>query len=173
MLNVLSLIDILIFVLPCWVTNMSFQFIRAFKDTIPREHWLHRVPLDRFDFIFFDKKPFIGSGLRISSLVSITTLPFFFNYFLPQGLLYYFQITLLVFLGDLLGSIIKRRLDYPKGAFLPFIDHGDYILLTGAFFVFQEKISFSIFLASLALTYVLHPIVCVIGYKMRIKKQPL
>jgi CDP-diglyceride synthetase len=152
---------------------MSFQFIRAAKDLVPKRHWLRKWNIDMFDFNFFDKKPFMGSGLRVTSLVSITTLPFFFNYFLPQTLLYYFQITLLVFLGDILGSVIKRRFGYSKGTFMPLVDHGDYILLTGAFFVFQEKISFSIFLASLALTYVLHPIVCVIGYKMRIKKQPL
>jgi CDP-diglyceride synthetase len=163
-------LSILIFSVPCWITNISFQCIRAVKDRIPHHHWLRKSKIDSFDFIFFDSKPFIGSGLRITSLVPILILPFFFNLFLPISLIYYFSITSLVFLGDLIGSIIKRRLGYKKGEFAPFIDHGDYILLTGSVFVYEGYISLEIFILSLLLTYLLHPIVCMIGYKLQFKK---
>ncbi len=150
---------------------MSFQFIWAFKKIIPLDHILRKID-EPFDFIFFDNKPFIGSGLRITSIVPILTLPFFFNLFLPVSLFYYLKLTSLVFLGDLLGSIIKRRLGYKKGEFAVFIDHGDYILVTGTIFLLLNYISIEVFLYSLLLTYILHPIVCLIGYKLKIKKEP-
>ncbi len=169
-----TLINIITFVIPCWITNMSFQFIWAFKKLIPNNHPLKILKkIDSFDFIFFDKKYFIGSGLRITSIVPILLLPFFFNLFLPLELSYYFKITFLVFIGDLLGSIVKRRLGFKKGQFALFIDHGDYIITTGLVFIFLKYISMEVFIYSLLLTYILHPIVCYIGYKLKIKEQPL
>lgn len=166
------LINILIFTTPCWVTNMSFQFIWAICRQLPKNHFLNRINKPKFDFIFFDKRPFIGTGLRITSIIPILTLPFFFNIFLPISLSYYLKLTLLVFLGDLLGSILKRRLGYKKGEFALFIDHGDYIITTGLVFLFLGYISIQIFIYSLILTYILHPVVCLIGYKLKIKKEP-
>lgn len=164
---------ILVFVVPCWITNMSFQFIWAICTQLPENHILNKINIPRFDFMFIDHKPLFGSGIRVTSIVPIVFLPFFFNHMLPVSLLYYLSLTFLVFFGDLLGSIIKRRLGFKKGEFALFIDHGDYIITTGMVFVFLQYISLEIFLYALLLTYVLHPIVCVIGYKLKIKQEPL
>ncbi len=151
---------------------MSFQFIWAICMRLPPDHILNTINKPRFDFIFFDKRPFIGTGIRITSIIPITLFPLFFNSILPVSLSYYFTLTSLVFLGDLLGSILKRRLGYQKGEFAFLIDHGDYILTTGIVFTLLNHISLQVFLYSLLITYILHPITCFIGYKLGIKKEP-
>ena len=163
---------ILSFAVPCWITNISFQCIWACKSLVPQNHPLRKTKIDSFDFTFIDKKPFIGSGLRITSAVPILLLPFFFNAALPVSLGYYFKITSFVFLGDFLGSIVKRRMGYKKGEFALFVDHGDYIITTGIIFLFLNYISMPTFLYSLLLTYILHPIACYIGYTLHLKKEP-
>ncbi|MEY2702994.1 MAG: CDP-archaeol synthase [Bacteroidota bacterium] len=152
---------------------MSFQFIRAAKDRVPKNHWVRNYNIDAFDFTFLDKKPFVGGGIRLTSIIPIIVLPFIFNLYMPVSYPYYLLLTCSVFIGDLLGSIIKRRLNYKKGEFMPFIDHGDYILFTGIIFIHLKFISLYIFLATLLLTYILHPLVCFMGYKIHIKKQIL
>jgi CDP-2,3-bis-(O-geranylgeranyl)-sn-glycerol synthase len=167
------LLELLAFSLPCWITNLSFQFIRAVKDKVPRDSWLRTHNIDAFDFKFIDNKPFVGGGVRVSSIVPILILPLIFNFFLPVSFFHYLLLTSCVFTGDLLGSFIKRRFNYKKGEYMPLVDHGDYILFTGFIFVQLNLISYSIFVLSLLITYILHPLVCVIGYKLRIKNQIL
>lgn len=169
----LFLIHILSFALPCWITNISFQFIRAVKDRVPTHHKIRNYNIDKFDFTFFDKKPFIGGGIRITSIVPVIILPLFFNLYISISYSYYLLLTSSVFAGDLLGSFIKRRFNYRKGEFMPFIDHGDYILFTGIIFIHLKFISLQVFLGTLFLTYILHPLICFIGYKMHIKNQIL
>ena len=152
---------------------MSFQLIYAAKTLVPKHHWLRKIKIDNWDFIFIDGKPFIGSGLRLTSMASIITLPFIFNVLLPASLAYYFTLTFSVFAGDLCGSILKRRLGYGKGSFAPFIDHGDYIIFTGIVFIFLGHLSLTVFISALLITYVLHPLACIIGYKLHIKKEML
>jgi CDP-diglyceride synthetase len=152
---------------------MSFQFIRAIKDRIPKNHWLRKYNIDNFDFVFIDGKPFIGGGVRITSSIPILILPLIFNFLLPVSFSYYLFLTLSVFIGDILGSFIKRRFGYTKGRYMPFVDHGDYILFTGFIFTYLKLINYKIFLSALILTYIFHPITCFIGYKFKIKKQIL
>jgi CDP-diglyceride synthetase len=161
------------FAVPCWITNMSFQFICAAKSLVPKNHMLRKIKIDSFDFTFFDGRPFIGSGLRLTSLIPMLSLPFFFNALLPISISYYLQLTFLVFLGDLLGSIFKRRLGFSKGEFVLFVDHGDYIITAGIVFYVLKYISLEVFIYSLLITYALHPLACIIGYKLKIKKEPL
>ncbi|MEN9921328.1 MAG: CDP-archaeol synthase [Candidatus Parcubacteria bacterium] len=171
--NTQLLVEILTFAVPCWITNMSFQFIRAVKDRVPKNHWVRKYNVDNFDFIFIDGKPFVGSGIRISSIIPILILPSIFNFFIPISYTYYALLTFSVFLGDLLGSFIKRRFDYPKGKFMPIIDHGDYILFTGIFFILLDLLSYKIFFITLFITYLIHPLTCYVGYQLGIKKEML
>lgn len=164
------LINILLFAIPCWVANMSCQFIWAYVSNLPDNNKFKKITLSNPDFIFIDKQPFFG-GFKILNYTPILFLPFLLNIFNNQYL-YYFLICLFVALGDTLGSIIKRRLKIPSSNFLPFVDHGDYIITTGLVFLYLNYITAQVLIYTLLITYILHPIACLIGYKMKIKKQP-
>jgi CDP-diglyceride synthetase len=150
---------------------MIFQFIWIFVVKLPDTNKFKKISLSNPDFIFIDKKPFFG-GFKMLNYTPILFMPFLFNLFNNQ-LTYYVLVCILVALGDTLGSIIKRRFGIASGKFMPLVDHGDYILMTGFVFMYLEYISFDIFIYALMLTYIIHPLACFIGYKMKIKKEPL
>jgi CDP-2,3-bis-(O-geranylgeranyl)-sn-glycerol synthase len=75
-------------------------------------------------------------------------------------------------IGDLIGSFIKRRLNLERGQPAPPLDQLDFIIgaLAFSFIVFIPPIEIIIVL--LVLTPIIHLIANVIGYKLRLKKEP-
>lgn len=85
-------------------------------------------------------------------------------------------------LGDIGGSLIKRRMGKERGAEVPILDQYDFLigafLLTALFhpnWVYSTYISGWNILALIVLllvTYVLHRVVNIIGYKAGVKNEP-
>lgn len=85
-------------------------------------------------------------------------------------------------LGDMLGSILKRRLNVERGAKAPILDQYDFIIGTFLLlFIFQftwayenyiEGIHILALITLLVATPILHRIVNIIGYKMGKKDVP-
>ncbi len=74
--------------------------------------------------------------------------------------------------GDMVGSFLKRRIGLPRGAIAPLLDQEDFLLgsLLFASFLITIKIDWVILLV--IITPIIHLVASVIGFKMRVKKEP-
>jgi CDP-2,3-bis-(O-geranylgeranyl)-sn-glycerol synthase len=85
-------------------------------------------------------------------------------------------------LGDMGGSMIKRRMGKERGAEMPILDQYDFLigafLLTALFYpewiysVYIEGWSILALIVLLLITYILHRVVNIIGYKAGVKNEP-
>ena len=81
-------------------------------------------------------------------------------------------------LGDIVKSFFKRRLGFERGAKLPLIDQLDFVagawVLTYVFDPqwFNDNFTFWIIITVLVLTPVLHRLTNIIGYYIKVKKEP-
>lgn len=75
-------------------------------------------------------------------------------------------------LGDLAGSFIKRRLKIQRGKPAPLLDQEDFLIGAIAFSSFLVVIEVSWIVLLLIITPVIHLVANVIGYLMKIKRQP-
>lgn len=75
-------------------------------------------------------------------------------------------------IGDMIGSFIKRRIGLPRGSIAPLLDQEDFLLgsLLFASFLVAIKIDWVILL--IIITPIIHLVASVIGFKMRVKKEP-
>lgn len=75
-------------------------------------------------------------------------------------------------LGDSCGSFIKRRFSMPRGRPVPLLDQLDFLI--GALLVSSLIITVKLewFIILLVLTPLIHWIACVLGYLLRVKKEP-
>jgi CDP-2,3-bis-(O-geranylgeranyl)-sn-glycerol synthase len=161
------IIQAILFATPCWIINMSFNLINPLQKRfeIVRRY---NSPIDR-GIILSDGQRLLGGSQGFFSFIVIilyTCIVSLFVYpisFLIKGIC--------VFVGDALGSFIKRRLRIARGEFLVGIDHADYMLVSVAVFIWLGEIDYIIGCIALILTYIFHPLVCILGYKLHIKDQ--
>ncbi len=80
--------------------------------------------------------------------------------------------TLLAFVGVVLASFIKRRLNLKQGAPFLIADQIDYLLLVAAVFYICALENIFVLGAALIITAIAHPIVCYVAYKLHLKESP-
>lgn len=146
-------------------------------------------PLDRKK-TFFDKHRIFGDGKTIEGtiggilfgffigLLEIYLLPYLQNYannynvLLPNltliGVLF---IALGAMFGDLFGSFVKRRLKIESGGKFHF-DQIGFIIFVFLFIIPFIKFTILMLVYALVLTFVLHRIVNIIGFRLKLKKVP-
>lgn len=81
-------------------------------------------------------------------------------------------------LGDLVKSFFKRRMGYERGAKLPLVDQLDFV--AGAWILtyvlepqwFTDNFTFWIIITVIILTPMLHRLTNILGYYMKVKKEP-
>ena len=86
--------------------------------------------------------------------------------------IYVFGITVSFFalLGDLIKSFIKRKLNiHPGKPFIPF-DQIDWIIFGSIGIIIFQKVSLAFLLYSIVLLFLLHILVNIISYKLKIRK---
>lgn len=162
-----STVQAVIFAIPCWIVNMSFNLLNPLKRKF---EIINRInfPID-FGIVLKDKQRLLGGSQGFLSFVLITTIPFLLTLF--TNLQHTYLKAFCTFLGDALGSFIKRRLRLPQGQFLVGIDHADYMLMTCFVFLTLGKVELSVACIALILTYIFHPLVCILGFKLGIKTE--
>jgi len=74
--------------------------------------------------------------------------------------------------GDLGGSFIKRRLNIPRGRPAPILDQEDFLAGALAFSLLMVSIQASWVILLVFVTFVVHIVANMIGYMLKIKKQP-
>lgn len=74
--------------------------------------------------------------------------------------------------GDMAGSFIKRRVGLPRGAIAPLLDQEDFLLMSLFFVSFIVVIKLDWVLLLVIITPIIHLVASMIGYKMRVKREP-
>ncbi|MFQ6020576.1 MAG: CDP-2,3-bis-(O-geranylgeranyl)-sn-glycerol synthase [Candidatus Aenigmatarchaeota archaeon] len=83
-----------------------------------------------------------------------------------------FMIALGALVGDLIGSFIKRRLGMKRGENAFLLDQLDFVIFAILFAYMFTQISIWMILIMLIITPIIHRLSCMIGYKLRIKREP-
>lgn len=164
----LSLINIILFMSLMWGTNISLNLLYVLKRFIPKTASWDR-PIDG-GVNFFDGRRLIGGSTTFLGLVvaGLCSLIAFYSGLFDSTVA---SLTpFLVYTGHTLGSFIKRRMN-KNDSFVPFIDHGDYVFLSGAVLFMCGYISFSLALTCLLLTYILHPLAVLIAFRLGLREK--
>jgi CDP-2,3-bis-(O-geranylgeranyl)-sn-glycerol synthase len=160
---------VLIYAVPCWLVNISLNGWYLLKLRIPAIARFD-APLD-WGKKFFDGKRILGQsttlvGLPVALLVGMGTEHFLTS--LSVG----FLKGATVYFGHALGSFIKRRFNVPRGKFVPILDHGDSIMLTGLVFWLLRLAPANIIVASIIITLAFQPVFNYLSYKLHLRDNP-
>lgn len=163
-------IHLLAFVVPCWGINIALNLWYLLKLRRPSV-LAYDAPLD-LNKNFFDGYRILGDsttwvGLPVAVIAGISIELFLTSVLVGtvKGLSVYF--------GHSIGSFIKRRFNIPRGKFVPIVDHGDSIIITGAVFYFLGWQPLSIVTTAVLLTLAVQPILAYGGYKLKLRDNPL
>ena len=74
--------------------------------------------------------------------------------------------------GDLIGSLVKRRLNFERGKHFPLLDQLDFILGAFLFASFVIEINFKYMIILLIITPLIHILTNRIAHILKIKKEP-
>ena len=159
--------NFLIYFSLAWFSNICLNFLYVIKRYSPKTLKFDR-PID--GGLKYEGHPLLGESTTFIGLVVVVFLSkiiFLFTHITMWSI-----IPILVYLGHLLGSFIKRRMHKKEGEFVPFIDHGDYMITLGVIFILLNYISINFAILGVLITYILHPIACLIAFKLKLRENP-
>lgn len=161
--------EILWFLPWCWFVNMSFDLLILAGRNFP---WIkkHNTPIDG-GIVFFDGYRLLGDSTTGFGLLQACTLGLLGALIMPGH--YFFLLALLTWCGHAAGSFIKRRLGLARGAYLPGVDHIDYVLVAGTGMFILSRLSFMALLICIAITFIITPLITRIGYMLSIRTRPI
>lgn len=169
------LIEVLKFTIPFWLINISLNGVYVTKLIFPVVAKCDR-PLDLYKQ-FSNGTRVLGNSTTVIGFFVAIIVGIIVQIFLGKDLEHSLQIGLIsglaVYFGHAIGSFIKRRFDYVDGAFMPFVDHGDYIILAGLIFGLMHEFSWTVIGVGVLITYILHPLFTYAAYLLKLHKQPL
>lgn len=144
---------------------MSLNLLGYAKHSYPELSRLDRA----FDggFRLPDGSRLLGDSTTWLGLVLVSMLGMLGEYIFTGH--HFFLLALLTFFGHALGSFAKRRFGVPHGAYVPFIDHVDYVLTIGLIFVLCGYLSVAAALVALVLTLVLTPFVTLSAFQLGLR----
>ena len=157
-----NFLDTAIFFLPLWLSNLSMGIASYLK-------FLDQ-PLDG-GHIFFDGRRIIGenkkiNGIIIATITGLITGIMFNNWF--YGLLF----GTAAWVGDMLNSFTKRRLNIKPGNKLPFFDQTNYAI-TGLLIIYPFKeLIFQQIVIVIIISLIFHRPACWLGLKLKMRKYP-
>lgn len=163
----LTTTNFLIYFSLAWVTNICLNFLYVIKRYSPKTLNFD-MPID--GGLKYNGDRLIGESTTIVGLILSLIISIILG-FITDNFMWTIM-PLLIYAGHLLGSFIKRRMHKKGGEFVPFIDHGDYMIISGIIFVLSGYISIYFALLTITLTYFLHPIACFIAFKFKLRENP-
>ena len=150
-----------------WGTNISLNILGIIKKLFPKTKNFDR-PID-FGLTYKGGR-LLGESTTVIGIIICGLLSMIVYYFLRNPVLT--SIPVLVYFGHALGSFIKRRAHKKDGEFMILVDHGDYTVFTGTIFILLGYISIRIAIATIMITYVVHPLICQLAYKLNLRERP-
>lgn len=168
------LIEAVRFAIPFWLINISLNGIYVAKLYFPIINKKDQ-PID-FYHKFSDGTRILGDSTTVLGVVVAIASGLLIQLFLGQYTQSWLGLGLIsglsVYFGHALGSFIKRRFRYDDGSFMLFVDHGDYIVLSGIVFALLGLASWHVVVLAIFMTYILHPIFTYISYLFKFHKYP-
>lgn len=169
-----QLIEVLQFAVPCWLINMALNLIYVAKLYFPRIASLDK-PID-YKKVSLDGERVLGEsttwlGLIVAIVFGCIVQRIFDHS--ENTILLGLILGLAVYLGHALGSYIKRRFGYKDGQYMPFVDHGDYIITAGIILGLMYQFPWVVISLGILVTYIAHPIVTYLAYLVKWHKHPL
>lgn len=162
----LSVTSIILFFVLTWGTNIALNLLYVLKKFFPRVvAW--DIPIDGY-VVAWDQRRLVGDSTTVLGIVVAllcSVIFFYSNLFAPEIAL---LTPILVYTGHMLGSFIKRRADKD---FIPFVDHGDYVIFSGFVLVALGLVAPSVVLSTLLITYVLHPLATLLAFRIGLREK--
>jgi CDP-2,3-bis-(O-geranylgeranyl)-sn-glycerol synthase len=158
------------FGLACWLFNAGLNLLAPLQKAFPHS-WLLNAPLD-WRLVLPDGHRLVGDSITVLGIVLMFLMPFPLSLIAGEPLWLVALKCACASAGGILGSFVKRRLGMPRGKFLPLVDHGDYMIVTVACFIAFDLVDPLVGLVALVGTYIVHPMVCVVAYLLKIKSEP-
>lgn len=183
-LDIFGIFNIFIFVEAIWLILPAY----AANGLVPFFKGKH--PVD-FNKNFFDGRPILGAGkswegllagsvigiiIAFIQIIAFPYLPFGISpvqlNIIPMSLMLGFLFGFGAIAGDMVASFFKRRIGLRRGQSAPILDQDDFVVgaLIFASLLIMIKIEWVIML--LVITPIFHLLANVIGYLIRVKKQP-
>lgn len=159
--------DFLMYLFLAWGTNMSLNLLYVLKKYVPKTASFD-YPID--GGLQYKGNRLVGESTTVWGLILCLAISFVVYFYFSS--FKWLIIPLLVYCGHMLGSIIKRRMHKKGGEYVPFVDHGDYMILTGLVFMALGYVTPTFALASILITYLLHPIVCFLAFRLKLREHP-
>ena len=163
--------EILSFAAPCWLVNLSLNSLYVAKQIFPKFSRYDK-PLD-MGKVFLDKKRVLGNSTTATGILVAMVAGFMVSRLFGTQILEGLLTGVLVYSGHAIGSFIKRRANFSDGEFMPFVDHADYIIVTGTVFGLTGLVEWKVIIISILITYIVHPIATFIAHKLRLHEKPL
>jgi len=153
----------------CWFVNMSLTVFGYASRVFP---WIgrHDWPLDA-KMRLADRHRLLGDSTTLGGLIVVLMLGAAGAAAWPG--LHFFSYSALVYAGHALGSFAKRRLGVPRGAFVPFVDHGDYVIVAGVYAYAIGAFSLPGLLLSYLATIAVTPAITWAAHALRIRERAL
>ncbi len=83
-----------------------------------------------------------------------------------------FLIPLGALVGDIIGSLIKRRLNMKRGSDAPLLDQLDFVVGAIIFTCLFIEYSLAMIVIMLVATFLIHRAASIIGYWLKVKREP-
>lgn len=154
---------------PLVCTNMALNMLYPLRTWWPFFARLD-LPIDG-GVLLWDGRPIFGRSTTVPGLALVIMLGAVYTLLIGTrlGLIE----ALLTYLGHAAGSFIKRRAAVPDGKFVPLVDHGDYVILSGIVLFATHLAPLWVVTATIILTLAIQPLVTYCGFKLGIRKYPL
>ncbi|MFH1046712.1 MAG: CDP-archaeol synthase [Patescibacteria group bacterium] len=78
-----------------------------------------------------------------------------------------------VYAGHALGSFIKRRAGWSDGRYMLLVDHGDSVFVAGLALMAAGELSWLIFVVAFVVNLLVQPLLCRLGYVIKLRSNPL
>jgi len=177
MLDVYTLVEVIWLVLPAYAANGLAPLARG-KRPIDggRKLGKERVFGDGKTWEGFAFGTVVGVIVSVIQMLAFPFLPFGISpvplIIVPMGPVLGFLLGFGAMVGDLGGSFIKRRFGIPRGRPAPLLDQEDFLIGALIFASFWVAIRPEWAILLVIITPIFHWIANLIGYLLKVKKQP-
>lgn len=162
-------LHLLAYTVPCWGINIALNLWYLLKLRRPK-FLAYDAPLD-LSHTLFDGRRILGNSTTWVGIPVALISGLIIESFLTTPLIGLLK-GLTVYLGHAMGSFIKRRFGIPRGKFVPIIDHGDSIIVTGIVFLVFRKEPLLMVSSAILLTLIVQPVLAYIGYRLKLRDNP-